>query len=73
MRDPRIRRAAHGLAALMMAGLAVLAPSLAGGAGTLAFEGGGVSIDVLSSRADLVTGGDVIRRIVITRINLVPE
>src|SRR5215471_9141017 len=33
MRDPRIRRAAHALAALMMAGLAVLAPSVAGGAG----------------------------------------
>jgi len=68
MRDPRIRRAAHGLAALMLAGLAVLAPSLSSGTGALASanEGsGGVRIDVLSGRADLVTGGDALVQVVV--------
>ncbi|HYW25245.1 MAG TPA: DUF6351 family protein [Terriglobales bacterium] len=66
MRDPRIRRAAHGLAALLLAGLAVFAPAVAGGAGALAFdESGGLRIDVLSNRADLVTGGDALVRVVL--------
>ena len=66
MSDPRFRRAAHGLAALALAGLSVLAPSLSGGAGALAFEGdGGLRIDVLSNRADLVSGGDALVQVVL--------
>jgi len=66
MRDPRFRRAAHGLAALALAGLSVLAPSLSGGAGALAFEGdGGLRVDVLSNRADLVSGGDALVQVVL--------
>jgi Tannase-like family of unknown function (DUF6351) len=67
MRDPRMRRAAHGIAALMMAGLALLAPSLAGGGAALANFGGlggGLRIDVVSGRADLVTGGDALVQVV---------
>src|SRR5690348_15948321 len=69
MREPRIRRPAHALAALMLAGLAVLAPSLAGGVGAVAFEGGGggLRIDVVSGRADLVTGGDALVQLTLPR------
>jgi hypothetical protein len=65
MRHPGTRRSAHGLAALLVAGLAVLAPSLGSGAGVLAFDSGGLRIDVLSGRADLVTGGDTLVQVVL--------
>jgi hypothetical protein len=48
-----------------MAGLTVLAMPLAGGGGALAFGSGGLRIDVLSNRADLVTGGDALVQVVL--------
>jgi hypothetical protein len=65
MRDPRIRRAAHGFGALVLVGMTALAMPLAGGGGALAFEFGGLRIDVLSNRADLVTGGDALVQVAI--------
>ncbi|HSR22865.1 MAG TPA: DUF6351 family protein, partial [Candidatus Eisenbacteria bacterium] len=53
-------RAVRGLAALLVAGAAVLAPLLAGDAAALASGFDRIRIDVLSNRADLVSGEDAL-------------
>jgi hypothetical protein len=52
---------------MVLAGLTVLAMPLMGGGSALAFEFGGLRIDVLSNRADLVTGGDALVQVVVPR------
>jgi Tannase-like family of unknown function (DUF6351) len=67
MRDRRVRRATHGLATLLVGALSALALPLAGAGGAFAFESGGLRIDVLSNRADLVSGGDALVQVVLPR------
>ncbi|HEY7199643.1 MAG TPA: DUF6351 family protein, partial [Candidatus Dormibacteraeota bacterium] len=64
----RAGRAVQGLTALLVAGVAALAPLGAGGATALAdLDAGGLRIDVLSSRADLVSGGDALVQVEVPR------
>ncbi len=62
MRMLGVGRSARGLAALLVAVVGLLAPSLTGVGPVLAeeSEGGHLLIDVLSNRADLVSGGDAL-------------
>jgi hypothetical protein len=62
MRKLAVGRSARGLAALLVAVVGLLAPSLTAVSPVLAeeSEGGHLVIDVLSNRADLVSGGDAL-------------
>ncbi len=64
MRDLAVGRVGRGLAALLLAGTAVLAPALAGGS-ALASGPARLEIAVLSNRADLVSGGDALVQVVL--------
>ena len=65
MRNVGVERSARGVAALLIAATALLVPSLAGGGAALAeeFGQGQLRIDVLSNRADLISGGDALVRV----------
>jgi len=67
MRHPVVGRAGRAAAALLVAGVAALAPLVSGGAGATAFEvdGHDLRIDILSNRADLVSGGDALVQVVL--------
>ncbi len=65
MKNPAHSRPAHGFAAFAVACVAALVPALAGGGAALALESGRLQIDVLSGRADLVSGGDALVQVVL--------
>jgi hypothetical protein len=61
MRDIAAGRGVRSLAALLLAGLGLLVPSMTGGGSALAtFGASHLQIDVLSNRADLVSGGEAL-------------
>ena len=67
MRKLGVGRSVHGLAALFVAVTSLLVPSLGSSASALAEEFGPdhLRIDVLSNRADLVSGGDALVQVVL--------
>jgi hypothetical protein len=66
MRHAAAGRVWRSFAALFVMGAAVVTPMFAGGATALAF-GSGLRIDVLSNRADLISGGDALVQIELPR------